>query len=74
MLAAGRSSEAGHIAQRNGSNRLLGCADLIAFGVPYLANPDLPVRYAKGAPLNAADPATFYTGDEKGYADYPALA
>jgi N-ethylmaleimide reductase len=51
-----------------------GDADLIAFGVPYLANPDLPARYRKDAPLNAPDTATFYAGGEKGYADYPALA
>jgi N-ethylmaleimide reductase len=51
-----------------------GEADLIAFGVPYLANPDLPARYLKGTPLNAPDVATFYAGEEKGYADYPALA
>ena len=49
-------------------------ADLVAFGVPFLANPDLPARYLKGAPLNAPDVATFYAGDEKGYADYSALA
>jgi N-ethylmaleimide reductase len=51
-----------------------GDADLIAFGVPFLANPDLPVRYAKHTPLNAPDQATFYAGDAKGYIDYPALA
>jgi N-ethylmaleimide reductase len=51
-----------------------GDADLIAFGVPYLSNPDLPARYRKDAPLNAPDTATFYAGEEKGYADYPALA
>jgi N-ethylmaleimide reductase len=51
-----------------------GEADLIAFGVPYLANPDLPARYREDAPLNAPDVATFYAGEEKGYADYPALA
>jgi N-ethylmaleimide reductase len=49
-------------------------ADLIAFGVPFLANPDLPARYREDAPLNAPDVATFYAGDEKGYIDYPALA
>ena len=48
-------------------------ADLVAFGVPFLANPDLPLRYLRGAPLNAPDPATFYAGEEKGYIDYPAL-
>jgi N-ethylmaleimide reductase len=51
-----------------------GDADLIAFGVPFLANPDLPLRYAKRAPLNAPDQATFYSGEAKGYIDYPALA
>jgi N-ethylmaleimide reductase len=51
-----------------------GDADLIAFGVPFLANPDLPVRFAKRGPLNAADQATFYAGEAKGYIDYPALA
>jgi N-ethylmaleimide reductase len=51
-----------------------GAADLIAFGVPFLANPDLPARYAKRTPLNAPDQATFYAGDAKGYIDYPALA
>ncbi|MEO6444370.1 MAG: alkene reductase [Gemmatimonadaceae bacterium] len=50
-----------------------GRADLIAFGVKYLANPDLPERMRTGAPLNAPDVATFYTGGESGYADYPTL-
>jgi len=48
-------------------------ADLVAFGVPFLANPDLPLRYLKRAQLNAADPATFYAGEEKGLIDYLAL-
>ena len=51
-----------------------GEADLVAFGVPFLANPDLPVRYRSNAALNAPDQATFYAGEEKGYIDYPALA
>jgi N-ethylmaleimide reductase len=51
-----------------------GDADLIAFGVPFLANPDLPLRYAKRTPLNAPDQATFYSGEANGYIDYPALA
>jgi N-ethylmaleimide reductase len=50
-----------------------GLADLVAFGVPFLANPDLPLRYRKRAPLNTPDAATFYAGEEKGYTDYPAL-
>jgi N-ethylmaleimide reductase len=49
-------------------------ADLIAFGRPFLANPDLPERYRKGAPLNAPDMATFYTPGAKGYTDYPRMA
>jgi N-ethylmaleimide reductase len=51
-----------------------GEADLVAFGVPFLANPDLPVRYRKNATLNTPDPATFYAGEDKGYIDYPALS
>lgn len=51
-----------------------GLADLIAFGVPFLANPDLPARLAQGAALNAADQSTFYGGGAKGYTDYPVLA
>jgi N-ethylmaleimide reductase len=51
-----------------------GEADLVAFGVPFLANPDLPARYRKGTSLNAPDQATFYAGEEKGYIDYPALS
>jgi N-ethylmaleimide reductase len=51
-----------------------GEADLVAFGVPFLANPDLPARYRKGASLNAPDQATFYAGEEKGYIDYPSLS
>ena len=48
-------------------------ADLVSFGTPFLANPDLPERLQAGAPLNAPDPATFYGGDARGYTDYPAL-
>jgi N-ethylmaleimide reductase len=51
-----------------------GTADLVAFGQPYIANPDLVERFVRSAPLNAPDPATFYGGDAKGYTDYPSLA
>jgi len=53
-----------------------GAADAVAFGVPFIANPDLPERFAKNAPLNAPNPATFYNYNEKtdGYTDYPFLA
>jgi N-ethylmaleimide reductase len=50
-----------------------GIADLVSFGAPFLANPDLPLRFLQGTPLNTADIATYYTGEEKGYTDYPAL-
>ena len=42
-------------------------------GVPFLANPDLPDRYARHAGFNTPDQATFYAGEDKGYVDYPAL-
>ena len=51
-----------------------GQADLVAFGVPYLANPDLVERFRRDAPLNKPDPTTFYGEGPKGYTDYPALA
>ena len=51
-----------------------GETDLVAFGVPFIANPDLPARYRAEAPLSAPDQATFYAGEAKGYIDYPALA
>lgn len=50
-----------------------GDADAVAFGVPFLANPDLPKRFASGAALNNPDPSTFYADGAKGYTDYPAL-
>ncbi|MES2385423.1 MAG: alkene reductase [Pseudomonadota bacterium] len=49
-------------------------ADLVAFGRPYIANPDLVERLKANAPLNTPDKATFYGGREKGYTDYPALS
>lgn len=48
-----------------------GLADLVAFGRPFLANPDLPHRIAAGIPLNTPDPATFFGGGATGYDDYP---
>ena len=48
-------------------------ADLIAFGKPFIANPDLVERFRRGAPLNTPDKATFYGGGAKGYTDYPVL-
>jgi N-ethylmaleimide reductase len=51
-----------------------GLADLICFGRPFIANPDLVERLRSGAPLNPPDPKTFYGGGAKGYTDYPFLA
>ena len=48
-------------------------ADLISFGTPFLANPDLPERFRRNAPLNIPDIKTFYVGEENGYIDYSAL-
>jgi N-ethylmaleimide reductase len=50
-----------------------GHADAVAYGVPFIANPDLVERLRKDAPLNEADSSSFYGGTEKGYTDYPTL-
>jgi N-ethylmaleimide reductase len=50
-----------------------GAADAIAYGRPFLANPDLVDRFRRGSGLNAPDFKTFYTDGAKGYTDYPAL-
>jgi len=51
-----------------------GEADAVAFGRPFIANPDLPRRFALGAPLNDPDPKTFYVALlDIGYTDYPTL-
>ena len=51
-----------------------GRADLISFGSAFLANPDLPARFAAGAPLNEPNHDTFYSEGAEGYVDYPLLA
>lgn len=51
-----------------------GVADAIAFGRPFLANPDLVERLRTGAALNTPDRRTFYTPGPEGYTDYPTLA
>ena len=50
-----------------------GHADAVAYGVPFISNPDLVERFRKDAPLNEADSSSFYGGTEKGYTDYPTL-
>ncbi|MFT4190712.1 MAG: alkene reductase [Comamonas sp.] len=51
-----------------------GAADLVAFGRPFISNPDLVERLRRNAPLNKGDEATFYGGGARGYIDYPTLA
>ena len=51
-----------------------GAVDAVAFGTAFLANPDLPERLRRGAPLNAPDPNRFYSPGPEGYTDYPSLA
>ena len=50
-----------------------GEADAVAFGKLFIANPDLPHRFAIDAPLNEPNPATFYASGPEGYTDYPFL-
>lgn len=51
-----------------------GDADAVAWGVSFIANPDLPLRLLENLPLNAVDPNTFYSGEAKGYTDYPTIS
>ena len=50
-----------------------GEADAVAFGVPFLANPDLPERFRQNAPLNEPEQSTFFASGSKGYTDYPFM-
>jgi N-ethylmaleimide reductase len=68
IVNGGYDLEAGNAAIARGD------ADLVAYGTPFLANPDLPDRFRRHADLNKPDQATFYSGEEKGYIDYPALS
>ncbi len=68
MLNGGYNKETGTAAIESGD------ADLICYGVPFIANPDLVKRYKTDAALNTPDPSSFYAGDAGGYTDYPALA
>jgi N-ethylmaleimide reductase len=68
IIAAG-----GHTARTGAARVEHGDADLIAYGKPFISNPDLPARFASGAPLTEPDRATFYGGGAEGYTGYPAL-
>jgi N-ethylmaleimide reductase len=67
MVNGGYDRELGNNAIASGE------ADLVAYGIPFIANPDLPERFAKNASLNEPDPTTFYAPGAKGYTDYPTL-
>jgi N-ethylmaleimide reductase len=70
----GKVVSAGGFTLESGNAALAeGWADAIAFGVPFIANPDLPERFRRNAELNKPDEATFYGGDGQGYTDYPSL-
>ncbi|HEX8613751.1 MAG TPA: alkene reductase [Telluria sp.] len=72
---SGRIMYAGRYTAERGAALLdAGLADLVAFGRPFIANPDLPERIARGWPLNTVDAATLYGGTEKGLTDYPAYS
>lgn len=64
----------GYDAARAELDLAAGRCDLVAFGRPFLANPDLVARWRTGTALNPVDMNTFYTPGPKGYTDYPALA
>lgn len=63
----------GYTAERAEADLAAGKADVISFGMTFLANPDLPARFKAGAPLNTPDFTALYTPDAKGYTDYPTL-
>ncbi|MHA4809512.1 alkene reductase [Flavitalea flava] len=67
ILAGGYTADSGEAILKAGQ------ADLIAFGRPFIANPDLVERFRHNTPLALADQATFYEGGEEGYTDYPAI-
>ncbi len=64
----------GYTAEEANAAIAAGKLDAVAFGSAFLANPDLPARIKASAPLNQANPATFYTAGPEGYTDYPALS
>ncbi|CAZ88304.1 N-ethylmaleimide reductase, FMN-linked [Thiomonas arsenitoxydans] len=71
---AGRIIVCGNYTLESAEARLAsGLADAVAFGRPFIANPDLVARFQQGAALNKPNPATFYGGGEAGYTDYPSL-
>jgi N-ethylmaleimide reductase len=73
-LFKGTMIAAGCLDRENGTELVRqGLADAVAYGRPFLANPDLPARFRGDAPLNLPDPSTFFTPGPKGYLDYPTM-
>lgn len=68
MANGGFTQESGNAIIENGF------ADIVSFGAPFIANPDLIARFEQQIPLAVADKETYYTGGEKGYIDYPTAA
>lgn len=66
-------TNAGYDKQRGNAAIASNSCDAVAFGVPFIANPDLTQRLELDADLNEADPSSFYGGDSAGYTDYPSL-
>ena len=68
IIAGGQTAESGEQAVADG------LADLVAYGRPYIANPDLLARFKAGATLNPLDGNTLYGGGAEGYTDYPSMS
>jgi N-ethylmaleimide reductase len=68
LVNGGFTKESGNAALQSG------LADFIVYGNPFIANPDLPARFANNAPLAIADPSVFYSAGPEGYTDWPKLS
>lgn len=72
---SGRIIYAGRYTAERGARLVeAGLADLVAFGRPFIANPDLPARIVNGWPLNPLNPSSLYGGTAAGFTDYPTYA
>lgn len=75
LVYSGAMIYAGHYDRARAEEAIgKGWADLVGFGRPFIANPDLPLRLRSGAALNGGDPSSYFGGGARGYIDYPALA
>ncbi|MBQ5949090.1 alkene reductase [Massilia sp. ST3] len=75
MVFAGAMIYSGHYDRTRAEHAIgQGWADLVGFGRPFIANPDLPRRLRTGAALNMGDPSRYFGGAARGYVDYPPLA